>query len=57
MSVNQIAIIAVRPVLGLLVDLTGGFIPAWALLCLLTINALAVTAKAELRSCHELLTK
>ncbi|MGW4378787.1 MFS transporter [Kitasatospora sp. NPDC004531] len=44
MSVNQIAIVTVPPVLGLLVDLTGGFTPAWALLCLLVAAALAATA-------------
>ncbi|WP_329243019.1 MFS transporter [Streptomyces sp. NBC_01478] len=43
MSVNQIAIVAVPPALGLLVDLTGSFTPAWALLSLLTVAALAVT--------------
>jgi predicted MFS family arabinose efflux permease len=49
MSVNQIAIITVPPVLGLLVDLTGSFTPAWALLALLSIIALAVTIQAERR--------
>jgi cyanate permease len=43
MSVNQIAIVAVPPTLGLLIDLTGSFTPAWALLSLLTVAALAVT--------------
>ncbi|MFI6875617.1 MFS transporter [Streptomyces sp. NPDC050400] len=50
MSVNQIAIVTVPPALGLLVDLTSSFTPAWALLSLLTVVALAVTAKAELRT-------
>ncbi|MGW3565757.1 MFS transporter [Streptomyces sp. NPDC000941] len=50
MSVNQIAIVTVPPTLGLLVDLTGSFTPAWALLSLLTAVALAVTANAERRS-------
>ncbi|MFH8387624.1 hypothetical protein ACH4E7_43225 [Kitasatospora sp. NPDC018058] len=50
MSVNQIAIVTVPPVLGLLVDLTGSFTPALALLSLLTVVALAVTAEAELRT-------
>ncbi len=50
MSVNQIAIVTVPPVLGLLVDLTSSFTPAWVLLSLLTVVALAVTAEAELRS-------
>ncbi|WP_433136833.1 MFS transporter [Actinomadura nitritigenes] len=50
MSVNQIAIVTVPPMLGLLVDLTSSFTPAWALLSLLTIIALTVTAKAELRT-------
>ncbi|MFF4341373.1 MFS transporter [Kitasatospora sp. NPDC001540] len=57
MSVNQIAIVTVPPVLGLLVDLTGSFTPAWALLSLLTIVALAVTAKGELGTRQEPLTK
>ncbi|MFI1717510.1 MFS transporter [Streptomyces sp. NPDC053513] len=48
MSVNQIAIVTVPPVLGLLVDLTGSFTPAWALLSLLAVVALVVTAEAEL---------
>ncbi|MFG2693433.1 MFS transporter [Kitasatospora sp. NPDC048407] len=50
MSVNQLAIITVPPVLGLLVDLTGSFTPAWVLLALLTVAALSVTVGAELRS-------
>ena len=50
MSVNQIAIVTVPPVLGLLVDLTSSFTPAWLLLSLLTVVALAVTAGAELRT-------
>lgn len=49
MSVSQIAIITVPPVLGPLVDVTGSFTPAWALLCLLTVVALAVTADAKHR--------
>ncbi|MFK4263632.1 MFS transporter [Streptomyces milbemycinicus] len=50
MSVNQFAIVTVPPTLGLLVDLTGSFTPAWALLSLLTTAALAVTANAERRT-------
>ncbi|WP_407563128.1 MFS transporter [Streptomyces sp. 184] len=50
MSVNQIAIVTMPPVLGLLVDLTSSFTPAWALLWLLTVAALAVTAQSELRT-------
>ncbi|MES4908648.1 MULTISPECIES: MFS transporter [unclassified Streptomyces] len=50
MSVNQIAIVVVPPALGLLVDLTGSFTPAWALLSLLTVVALAATAGAERRT-------
>ncbi|WP_372344020.1 MFS transporter [Streptomyces sp. KL116D] len=50
MSVNQIAIVTVPPALGLLVDLTSSFTPAWALLSLLTVVALAVTVKAELHT-------
>lgn len=49
MSVNQIAIVTVPPVLGLLVDRTSSFTPAWALLILLTVVALAVTAATERR--------
>ncbi|MFF4031375.1 MFS transporter [Streptomyces sviceus] len=50
MSVNQIAIVTVPPVLGLLVDLTSSFTPAWGLMSLLTVVALAVTAEAERRT-------
>ncbi|MFJ2743647.1 MFS transporter [Streptomyces sp. NPDC087440] len=50
MSVNQIAIVTVPPVLGLLVDLTGSFVPAWALLALPAAVAVAVTATTELRT-------
>ncbi|AZM53025.1 MFS transporter [Streptomyces sp. WAC 01529] len=49
MSVNQVAIVTVPPALGLLVDRTGSFTPAWALLALATAAALAVTARAERR--------
>lgn len=49
MSVNQIAIVTMPPVLGLLVDLTTSFTPAWALLCLLTTVALTITAHTERR--------
>ncbi|MFI5681270.1 MFS transporter [Streptomyces cellulosae] len=50
MSVKQIAIVTVPPALGLLVDITSSFTPAWALLSLLTVVALAVTADAERRT-------
>ncbi|MFI6289090.1 MFS transporter [Streptomyces sp. NPDC051018] len=51
MSVNQIAIVTAPPVLGLLVDRTSSFTPAWALLSLLTAVALAVTTVAQRRTC------
>ncbi|WP_329014078.1 MFS transporter [Streptomyces sp. NBC_00690] len=50
MSVNQIAIVTMPPALGLLADLTGSFTPVWALLALLTVVALTVTAAAEHRT-------
>ncbi|GIH93288.1 MFS transporter [Planobispora siamensis] len=49
MAVNQIAVIAAPPALGLLKDLTGSFTPAWALLSAMTVIALAVTARGERR--------
>ncbi|WP_260860360.1 MFS transporter [Streptomyces cupreus] len=50
MSVNQIAIVLMPPLLGLLKDVTGSFTPPWVLLCALTIVALTVTARGELRA-------
>ncbi|MFD8483057.1 MFS transporter [Kitasatospora sp. NPDC059673] len=50
MSVNQLAVITVPPVLGLLIDLTDSFTPAWALLALPTVAALAGAVGAELRT-------
>ncbi|MFE3022055.1 hypothetical protein [Streptomyces sp. NPDC059256] len=50
MSVNQIAIVTMPPALGLLADLTGSFTPVWALLGLLIVVALTVTAAAEHRT-------
>ncbi|MFE5854247.1 MFS transporter [Streptomyces sp. NPDC056500] len=50
MSVNQIAIVTMPPALGLLADLTGSFTPVWALLALVTVVALTVTAAAEHRT-------
>ncbi|WP_262061591.1 MFS transporter [Streptomyces sp. STR69] len=47
MSVNQIAIVAVPPVLGLLTDLTGGFAAAWGLLIAMVLAALTISARAE----------
>ncbi|WP_406464284.1 MFS transporter [Streptomyces sp. NBC_01622] len=47
MSVNQIAIVAAPPLLGLLTDLTGGFAAAWGLLIALVLAALTVSARAE----------
>ncbi|MFJ3794046.1 MFS transporter [Kitasatospora sp. NPDC090091] len=49
MAVNQVAVIAAPPVLGLLRDATHGFAPAWGLLAAFTAAALAVTARAERR--------
>ncbi|MEU4835154.1 MFS transporter [Streptosporangium sp. NPDC023615] len=45
MAVNQVAIIATPPVLGLLSDLAGGFGAAWGLLTVATAATLAVTAR------------
>lgn len=45
MSVNQIAVVLVPPALGLLVDLTHGFTPAWGVLAAATVAAAAVTAR------------
>ncbi|MFF1712767.1 MFS transporter [Streptomyces sp. NPDC058268] len=45
MSVNQIAIVVMPPVLGLLKDLTGSFVPVWGLLSAMTAVALAVSAR------------
>jgi predicted MFS family arabinose efflux permease len=49
MAVNQIAIVLAPPGLGLLKDLTGSFTPAWALLSAMTLVALTITARGELR--------
>ncbi|MEU7576144.1 MFS transporter [Streptomyces sp. NPDC041068] len=43
MSVNQIAIVLAPPALGLLIDLTHGFTPAWGVLSALTAAALVLT--------------
>ncbi|MES5820346.1 MFS transporter [Streptomyces sp. RG80] len=45
MSVNQIAIVAVPPLLGLLKDLSGGFAPAWGLLIAMTLAALVASVR------------
>ncbi|QXJ25606.1 MFS transporter [Actinomadura graeca] len=45
MAVTQVAIVLVPPVLGLLRDVTHGFAPAWALLSVMTVAALALTAR------------
>lgn len=47
MSVNQIAIVVMPPVLGLLKDLTGSFVPVWGLLSAMTAAALAVSARTR----------
>ncbi len=44
MAVTQIAVILAPPVLGLLKDLTGGFVLPWGLLATMTAVALTVTA-------------
>ncbi|MFE0105288.1 MFS transporter [Streptomyces sp. NPDC059009] len=45
MSVNQVAIVATPPLLGLLKDRTGSFTSSWGLLVLLTGVALAATRR------------
>ncbi|GII71180.1 MFS transporter [Sphaerisporangium melleum] len=45
MAVNQVAVILAPPALGLLTDLSGGFVPAWALLAALTAVTLTATAR------------
>nr|WP_206439060.1 MFS transporter [Streptomyces scabichelini] len=52
MSVNQVAIVVMPPVLGLLKDLTDSFTPAWGLLSTMTAVALTVSARAEHRRRH-----
>ncbi|MGW7078275.1 MFS transporter [Streptomyces sp. NPDC054866] len=47
MSVNQIAIVVMPPVLGLLKDLTGSFVPVWGLLSAMIAVALTVSAGAR----------
>ncbi|MER7128991.1 hypothetical protein [Streptosporangium saharense] len=39
------AVVLAPPVLGLLTDLTGGFVAAWALLAVLTAVTLTATAR------------
>jgi predicted MFS family arabinose efflux permease len=41
MAVNQVAVVLVPPLLGLLRDLTGGFAAPWGLLIAMTVTALA----------------
>ncbi|MER5646582.1 MFS transporter [Streptosporangium sp. NPDC002524] len=45
MAVNQVAVVLAPPVLGLLRDLTGSFVPAWGLLSVMTAVVLTVTAR------------
>jgi cyanate permease len=45
--VNQVAVVAVPPALGMLVDVTGGFTPGWALVALSTAVAWAATANTD----------
>lgn len=47
MSVNQISLVVMPPVLGLLKDLTGSFVPVWGLLSAMTALALAVSARVR----------
>ncbi|GAA1916276.1 MFS transporter [Streptomyces durmitorensis] len=47
MSVNQVAIVAMPPVLGLLKDLSGSFVPVWGVLSAMTAVALAVSARVR----------
>ncbi|ARF56533.1 MFS transporter [Streptomyces gilvosporeus] len=44
MSVNQIAVIAVPPILGLLKDATDSYTPGWSLLAAMTLVALLATS-------------
>lgn len=44
MSVNQVAIVVIPPVLGLLTDVTGSFVPAWGLLSAMTALSLGLSA-------------
>ncbi|MGW5860789.1 MFS transporter [Streptomyces sp. NPDC055239] len=46
MSVNQIAIVVMPPLLGLLKDLADSFVPAWGLLAAMTAVALASSARS-----------
>lgn len=48
MSVNQVAIVVMPPVLGLLKDLTASFVPVWGLLSAMT--AVALTLSARIRT-------
>ncbi|MFE6158197.1 MFS transporter [Streptomyces sp. NPDC056486] len=47
MSVNQIAIVVMPPVLGLLKDLSDSFVPVWGLLAAMTAVALTVSARTR----------
>ncbi|MCX4669055.1 MFS transporter [Streptomyces sp. NBC_01381] len=50
MSVNQIAIVLAPPALGLLIDVTGSFTPAWGVLAAMTavaLTAMTVAAHGE----------
>ncbi|GAA0567307.1 MFS transporter [Paractinoplanes ferrugineus] len=53
MSVNQVAIVAMPPLLGLLHDVTGGFTASWGLLAVLTGAALAYVGPGQVRKGHE----
>jgi predicted MFS family arabinose efflux permease len=44
MAINQVAIVTVPPLLGLLIDLTHSYIPGWTILILMTFLALLGTA-------------
>ena len=45
MAVNQVAVVLVPPLLGLLRDVTGGFAASWVLLIAMTGVALAVALR------------
>jgi hypothetical protein len=47
MAVNQVAIVLVPPVLGVLRDVTGGFAMPWGLLIAMTCAALASTVRGS----------
>ncbi|MFC8131244.1 MFS transporter [Streptomyces sp. NPDC057302] len=47
MSVNQVAVVVMPPLLGLLKDLSGSFVPVWGLLSAMTAAALIASARVR----------